>query len=352
MAKIGDTVRYLNSVGGGKIVRIEGNLAYVDEDGFETPVLLKECVVVSSISDAKVVQEQPAVTSKPKEPTKEIKPEVELPVVETAEGEKLNVVLGFEPRNLLKLSEVEVDTYLVNDSNYYLYFTYSVGSDGNEWKVRYAGLIEPNFQILIDELNKENVNELERISVQLIAFKKDKDFKLKKPFNIEFKFDSTKLFRRHCFKADDYFESDVIAIHLLTDDKPMVAKTPSEMMPEVIESKKKVDSNKKRPVIKRNKSSVKNGDIIVVDLHIDELLDSKAGMSNADILNYQIDEFRKVMDRNIKNKGQKIVFIHGKGEGVLKNALLKELNHRYKGNDIQDASFREYGFGATQVTIK
>ena len=74
-------------------------------------------------------------------------------------------------------------------------------------------------------------------------------------------------------------------------------------------------------------------------------------MSPADILNLQIDEFRKVMDANLRNKGQKIVFIHGKGEGVLRNALMKELNYRYKGHQVQDASFREYGFGATQVTI-
>lgn len=40
MAKIGDTVRFLNTTGGGKITKIEGKMAYVDEDGFETPVLL------------------------------------------------------------------------------------------------------------------------------------------------------------------------------------------------------------------------------------------------------------------------------------------------------------------------
>lgn len=45
--KVGDIVRYLNAVGGGKVVRMEGNLAYVEEeDGFETPVLVRECVVV------------------------------------------------------------------------------------------------------------------------------------------------------------------------------------------------------------------------------------------------------------------------------------------------------------------
>ena len=40
------------------------------------------------------------------------------------------------------------------------------------------------------------------------------------------------------------------------------------------------------------------------------------------------------------------------GEGVLRQAIMKELTHRYKGHDVQDASFREYGFGATQVTIR
>ena len=99
------------------------------------------------------------------------------------------------------------------------------------------------------------------------------------------------------------------------------------------------------------KRQIKKPGILEVDLHIDELIDSRAGLSNADMLNLQIDEFRKVMDANLKNKGLKIVFIHGKGEGVLRNAIMKELNHRYKGHQVQDASFREYGFGATQVTI-
>ena len=54
---------------------------------------------------------------------------------------------------------------------------------------------------------------------------------------------------------------------------------------------------------------------------------------------------------NLK-KGQKIVFIHGKGDGVLRKAILQELKYKYKNYQSQDASFREYGFGATMVTIK
>ena len=57
------------------------------------------------------------------------------------------------------------------------------------------------------------------------------------------------------------------------------------------------------------------------------------------------------MNENIHRKGQKIVFIHGKGEGVLRKAILDELKRKYRSCEAQDASFREYGFGATLVTI-
>ena len=75
-------------------------------------------------------------------------------------------------------------------------------------------------------------------------------------------------------------------------------------------------------------------------------------MNSADILHYQMDIFKKTMEENKKKKGQKIIFIHGKGEGVLRQTLIHELNYRYKSCVYQDASFQEYGYGATQVTIK
>ena len=39
------------------------------------------------------------------------------------------------------------------------------------------------------------------------------------------------------------------------------------------------------------------------------------------------------------------------GEGKLRQHLLSELKRRYPRCTAQDASFREYGFGATQITI-
>lgn len=360
MAKIGDTVRYLNSVGGGRIIRIEGNMAFVDEDGFETPVLLKECVVVAAAAPApepkhtavapKIPQPQPSAS-----PSAPVAAEItEEDIAETPEGEQLNVVLAYEPREIKHINTTEFDAYLVNDSNYYLYFTYMTRADADQgWTTRYAGIVEPNIQVWLGEVLRSDIPGMERVAVQLIAFKRDKEFKLKNPIAVETPLDNTKFFKLHCFHDNIYFDTPVIAIDIVKNDVAMKRVTiDSSRIEEAIKAKKAADREHRRPVQKRKKASKVNGDVIEVDLHIHELVDNTRGLSNADMLNMQIDEFRRVMDENIRHKGQKIVFIHGKGEGVLRQALLKELNHRYKGHDVQDASFREYGFGATQVTIK
>lgn len=68
-----------------------------------------------------------------------------------------------------------------------------------------------------------------------------------------------------------------------------------------------------------------NSAILEIDLHITELLDNTNGLSNADMLTYQLGKFREVMDQYALNNGQKIVFIHGKGDGVLRKAIEKDL---------------------------
>lgn len=106
----------------------------------------------------------------------------------------------------------------------------------------------------------------------------------------------------------------------------------------------------KRPRIELKKPN--KAEILEVDLHMDNLLDTTAGMSNADMVDYQISVFHKILEENKNKRGQKIVFIHGKGEGVLRKEIEKQLKTRYKTYYFQDASFREYGFGATMVTIR
>ena len=95
-----------------------------------------------------------------------------------------------------------------------------------------------------------------------------------------------------------------------------------------------------------------SSNIIEIDLHIDKLLDDTTGMENKDMLDYQMDVFHKTLEQYKLRRGQKIVFIHGKGDGVLRQRILWELQTKYKRFNHQDASFKQYGYGATMVTIK
>lgn len=345
MAQIGDIVRFLNSVGGGRVVRIEGNIAYVDEDGFETPVLLKECVVVTPVNAApqaqsKYVAPATVVPEQPKVPKTEA-------IEETETGEKLNIVLAYEPAEIKHLNTTTFDAYLVNDSNYFLYFTYLTRADGAGWVTRFAGIVEPNIQLFLGEVTREQLPEMDRVAIQYIAFKRDKEFSLKAPVAVEYRLDTTKFFKLHCFHDNVYFDTPVIAIDIVKNDIPYRSMViDSSQLEDAMRQKRAADRPSRQPVQKKEKRP----GVIEVDLHIHELLDTTAGLSNSDMLEVQLQEFRRVMAENIKKKGQKIVFIHGKGEGVLRNALLKELK-KYPHCTAQDASFREYGFGATQITI-
>lgn len=357
MAKIGDTVRFLNAVGGGRIVRIDGNIAHVeDSDGFEVPVMLRECVVVENAPAVATPTASRLAAPAPQGANPHAgKPEPAITEDDTAEtptGDTLNIVLGYEPAEIKHLSTTTFDTYLVNDSNYYLYFSYMTRGDGDSgWNTRYAGIVEPNIQVRIDTLTVDMLPAIDRIALQYIAFKQDREFGLKNPALVEYSLDTTRFCKLHCFHDNPYFDTPVIAYDIVRDDRPQRQHNiDSSQLEKALKQKRAAD---RKPVTRRQlkKADKRNGEIIEVDLHIDELIDNTNGLSPADMLNLQVDEFRRVMDENLRNSGQRIVFIHGKGEGVLRNAIMKELNHRYKGHKVQDASFREYGYGATQVTI-
>lgn len=369
MAKIGDTVRFLNSVGGGIISRINGNMAYVeDEDGFETPVLLRECVVVQpATQQARIENSLTANTgSKPTAP----KPATAAPDVvsssevsaadmaETPGGERLNIVLGFEPENIKALSGGNFICSLVNDSNYWLMFTMltcsnaDITADNGGWQTVYSGVVEPNIQLDIDSFDSAKVASFDRIAIQYIAFKRNKPFCLKTPATVQLRVDTTKFYKLHCFRNNPYFDNPVLAFDIVTDDKPAslnTLKIDVENLSQMMRRKAVADQRPARRQVHKKPNDP--GKPLVIDLHIHELVDNIRGLSNADMLNLQIDTFRRAMDENLRNHGRKLIFIHGKGDGILRNAILKELNHRYKGHDVQDASFAEYGYGATQIKI-
>ncbi len=109
----------------------------------------------------------------------------------------------------------------------------------------------------------------------------------------------------------------------------------------------KEQSSQKKISVKRLKNRERPP--LEVDLHIHQLTKSTRGMSNYDMLTLQLDTARRQLEFAIKKNIQRVILIHGVGEGVLQKEI-EFLLGRYNV-EIQPASFQKYGFGATEVYI-
>lgn len=113
-----------------------------------------------------------------------------------------------------------------------------------------------------------------------------------------------------------------------------------------------VISEKEAPKRKQQtkKSKERYEPTMEVDLHINQLVKSPKGMSNHEMLTLQLDTARRQLEFAMAKRIQKIVFIHGVGEGVLK-VELEYLFARYNNVKFYDANYQKYGLGATEVYI-
>ena len=232
MAKVGDRVRFLNAIGGGVISRIDGKTAFVeDEDGFESPILLKDVVVVlpagheAAVKGSNIMFDQKAFDMGKGEvqshkPHEKAQPEAtkvapDMKIEETSYGDNPNILLAFEPDNVKNLGNARFTGVLVNDSNYFIDFTFLKRSDDDRgWEIEFQGTVNPNELIDLAVLTHENLGEYERIALQGVAYKKDKSFSLIPPLNITRKLDLTKFHKFHCFRPSRYFDTPVIEFPL------------------------------------------------------------------------------------------------------------------------------------------
>lgn len=356
MLKIGDTVRFVNAVGGGVVSRFDEKkgLVYVeDEDGFEIPVMERECVVVPKVNPKTNFpardfnSAKPATVTEMKIPAATmVQTEVRKPeIVETEDGDELKVVLAFLPVAIKNLQSSDYEAVLVNDSNYFLLYSVVVGESGMQRSVAH-GMLEPNMQEQLAVLANADLNDWEYVRVQALAYKEGKSFKSQDVIDRKLQITPLKFYKLHSFTENDYFDEPAMVFNLISYEDKLLTIHPAELKKAILQKEKP-----EPPKVKREKTAG-GSDSIEVDLHIHELTDTTTGMSNADMLQLQMDKFHEVIAANIRRKGQKIVFIHGKGEGVLRNELMKALKNRYKTFYVQDASFREYGYGATMIVIR
>ena len=246
MVKIGDKVRFLHEVGGGRVTALKGkNIVLVeDEDGFEIPMLSTDVVVIgnedystTNVVNAKAAMQRQAsdgrsIKAMLREGVDDAEPEgaddedevdfskvtFRAPAEERKGGNQLSAWLAFVPIDIREVTHTRFETYFVNDSNYYIQWTYLV-AEGNSWTLRARGEAEPNTKEFIEEFGREELNNLQRVAVQMLAYKRDKPFVLKPTMDVQLRIDGTKFYKLHTFEENDFFEQKALLYTLVEHDR-------------------------------------------------------------------------------------------------------------------------------------
>ncbi len=236
--KIGDKVRFLSEVGGGRVAGFQGRdiVLVEDEDGFQVPMRTADVVVIGQEDyDTKHMVEVKREKGETKSGTGGATPPEEEPETEPADrpitfkapaeerrgGDKLSAYLAFVPIDLKELSDTRFESYLVNDCNYYLRYVYMT-AEGNSWQVRSQGEVEPNTKLFIEEFGRDQLGSLERSCIQLLAYKRDKYFLRKPAVDQLVTIDPVKFYKLHTFRENQFFEQPALIYTIIENDRQFV----------------------------------------------------------------------------------------------------------------------------------
>jgi hypothetical protein len=87
----------------------------------------------------------------------------------------------------------------------------------------------------------------------------------------------------------------------------------------------------------------------LIDLHIEKLIESYQDLSNAEMIEIQMNAFEQALDNAVNTNQNTLYVIHGVGKGVLKNKIHAILNQtKWVVSYVNEYNPR-FGFGATEV---
>lgn len=87
----------------------------------------------------------------------------------------------------------------------------------------------------------------------------------------------------------------------------------------------------------------------VVDLHIDKITDNWKGLSNFEIITFQLKEFEKWYDLAVAHRLADLIVIHGVGKGKLKEEIHNILKTKKEVRYFVNQYDQRFGYGATEI---
>lgn len=312
--KLGEFVRFVNERREGFITRIidENTLAVTDDDGFEIPVLASQVTRVHGKSDSPdnlAANEESTI----KQPERFISNGIFLGITD---DKRAGSVVHFN---------------LINASSFQALFTLNTEKQ-QEFNGECSGVINPGTTVQIYSASLNELDLWPKFHLQVLLHASGKH-EMKKPVVYSDK-----------FKAKDF--SGARKHNTILGKEAWMIQIDSEVP---LIDPQKLKESFFRPT--EEKVEIPNPGK-EIDLHIEKLRDDHQFLSSSEILNIQLNSFKKNLDAAIVHKLQSIIFIHGTGNGTLRNEIHKIISKHPQVKTFMDAYKEKFGYGATEIVLK
>lgn len=317
--KIGDYVRFIDEKREGYITKEinEATVGVTDSDGFEIPVAKSNLTYVyGHHSNADTANNAMPVAQVDE---KFVEDGIYLAV---AEDNKASVVAHFT---------------LVNRTSYQLLLSLKTEKAGI-YKGEFAGVIQPKSSVQVYTANLGDLDNWPSFTFQALFFSTG-NVKPAVPLQLNKR-----------FKSKDFSgaKNQIAEINkygwLIRLDEPALVIDAQKLKESLLEGSLSRSFGKEKPKVAKPKQEV--------DLHIERLRDDHHFLSQTEILNVQLEQFQKNLDAAIVHQMPSIVFIHGVGNGTLRDRIHKTISKHPQVRTFMDAKKEKFGYGATEVIFK
>jgi len=336
--KPGDKIQLINEAVEGTVSRMHSELEVfvLDENGFEYKVNVSEIVPLSDENDLTVGERVIADVD-----LKNVSEKSVLKYFTTFHSCFLCIV----PKDFEQLFSSDYFVVMVNSSEEALLYSLHFSTDvtANSW----YGTVEPKNETSAATSNFKLLPMLRDSNQVLIRFiiHSEKN----KTGHREYSFVPEDFLNEKLFLSRDLFRNHILAFDINADADMEIPEGEIKKLVDYFSPEIKIPRKDSPSGRKRNEETVLLTNEKTVDLHIEELTSDYSGMSSVEMVNLQLSHFRKELDSAMLNHFYRIIFIHGKGNGVLKDLVRRELdamNLKYT-----DADTARFGYGATEVLL-
>jgi hypothetical protein len=327
------------------------------EDGFEIPTLSSELVAIEPAGASGDLflnrnerrQEKP-VELKPEPEPEAIENERISRIVQRGDGQAAptGVYLAWAPCDQNRLLTGTMDVFVVNNTAHDILYTFFLkNKEGNFSGIDY-GSVPAESKLVIESIVREDIGIWSNGVMQVI-FYSDENEKVLMPVSATFRIKGSLFFQEGSYHETRFLANQRAIVYTVcelnrvpsTYEQILNEKENREPLPAAAERfrpETAIDQHRTAP----NEAEV--------DLHISALRQDYSKLSPHEILTIQLGYFERMLGSAIAYKFNKVIFIHGIGNGTLKQAILQRLQE-YEDIEFRTASFAKYGNGAVELVI-